>query len=154
MNRFLDNCKKLQIRAKKRPKMLILANFFTKNELHGQNDHSIPKPLLCLKVEWHKCPDASTEKFLCTYELASVYCPVHTNVCLFCFVCPLLIPVSSREWDGPLFCYTHLEMFLSFVVSVFQIDFVNQLRVGLCRFVIFVANTRLDSWGSFPRIGS
>ena len=30
--------------------MLILAYFFTKNELYGQNDHSIPKPLLCLKL--------------------------------------------------------------------------------------------------------
>ena len=28
--------------------MLILA-YFTKNELYGQNDNSIPKPLLCLK---------------------------------------------------------------------------------------------------------
>ena len=29
--------------------MPILAYFFTKNELYGENDHSIPKPLLCLK---------------------------------------------------------------------------------------------------------
>ena len=29
--------------------MLILAYFFTKNELYGQNDHSIAKPLLYLK---------------------------------------------------------------------------------------------------------
>ena len=30
------------------PKLLILAYLFTKNELYGQNDHSIPKSLLCL----------------------------------------------------------------------------------------------------------
>ena len=29
--------------------MPILAYFFTKNELYGQNDHSIAKPLLYLK---------------------------------------------------------------------------------------------------------
>ena len=51
MNRFLDNCKKLKKRAKKGKngqKMLILTYFFTKNELYGQNDNSIPKPLLGL----------------------------------------------------------------------------------------------------------
>ena len=41
--------KKTANKGKKVLKMLILAYFFTKNELYGQNDNSIPKPLLCLK---------------------------------------------------------------------------------------------------------
>ena len=57
--------------------MRILAYFWTINELYGQNDHSIPKPLLCLKevrVKYNGSNDCFETKVCCrefTQEFAN-----------------------------------------------------------------------------------